>query len=91
MSILPQRPDTVESIVLACVCLHNIIKVGYPGDQNIHLDQEDDAHEVITVVWRNGFLMDSLQVPRGGNLATIRAKQEIEALLATLLQLYWIC
>ena len=85
MSILPQRPDTVESIVLACVCLHNIMRVRYPGDPNIQLDQEDDAHEVITVAWRDGFHMDNLQVPRGGNLATIRAKQEIEALY------HWIC
>ncbi|KAH3752443.1 hypothetical protein DPMN_187060 [Dreissena polymorpha] len=48
-------------------------------------------NEVITGAWRDGFHMDNLQVPRGGNLATIRAKQEIEAVLETLLQHYWIC
>ncbi|KAH3711510.1 hypothetical protein DPMN_071179 [Dreissena polymorpha] len=38
--------------------------VRYPGDQNMQLDQEDDAHEVITGEWSEGFHMDNLQVPR---------------------------
>jgi hypothetical protein len=48
----------------------------YPGDQNIQIDQEDDAHQVIPGAWRDGFNMDNLMIPKGGNLDTVHAKQQ---------------
>lgn len=71
-----QKPETVHVIVLACVCLHNIMRVRYPGDQNPLLDQEDDDHQVIPGAWRDGVNMDDLQIPRGGYVDTFNAKQQ---------------
>ena len=47
-----QKTKTVESIVLACVCLHNLMRLRYPGIQNAVLDQEDDQHNIIPGAWR---------------------------------------
>lgn len=76
LSVMNQKPDTVHVIVLACVCLHNIMRVRYPGDQNPLMDQEDDDHQVIPGAWRDGVNMDDVQIPRGGNLDTFDAKQQ---------------
>ncbi|XP_060587963.1 putative nuclease HARBI1, partial [Ruditapes philippinarum] len=64
-SVMPQRPDTVCSIGLACVFLHNIMRSRYHGDQNIQMDQEDDAYEVIPGAWRDGFNMGQFDVSKG--------------------------
>ena len=76
LSVMNQKPDTVLVIVLACVCLHNIMRVRYPGDQNLLMDQEDDDHQVILGAWRDGVNMDDVQIPRGGNMDTFNAKQQ---------------
>lgn len=44
LSVMNQEPETVHVIVFACVCLHNIMRMRYPGDQNLLLDQEDERH-----------------------------------------------
>lgn len=65
-----------ESGARNCVCLHNIMRMRYPGDQNLLLDQEDERHQVIPGAWRDGFNMDDLQITRGGNMDTFDAKQQ---------------
>ncbi len=47
LSPLLQQPKTVNSIVLACACLHNLMQMCYPGLQKALLDQEDDQHQLI--------------------------------------------
>jgi hypothetical protein len=64
---MKHEPKMVECIVLACVCLHNIMRVRYPHDQNILLDHEDNNHVVIPGAWRQGVNMDDMQHVRGGN------------------------
>jgi hypothetical protein len=76
LSVMNQKPDTVHAIVLACVCLHNIMRLRYPGDQNLLMDKEDDDHQVILGAWRDGVNMDDMQIPRGGNVDTFDAKQQ---------------
>ena len=44
LSVMQQYRDTVQAIALACVCLHNIMIVRYPGIQNTLFDQEDEKH-----------------------------------------------
>ena len=39
---LQQETGTVKSIVLACVCLHNLMWIRYSGLQNVMLDQKGD-------------------------------------------------
>ena len=76
LSVTNQKPDTVHDIELACICLHNIMRVRYPGDQNLLMDQEDDDHQVILGNWRDGVNMDDMQMTRGGNVDTFDAKQQ---------------
>lgn len=76
LSVMNQEPETVHVIVFACVCYHNIMRMRYPGDQNLLLDQEDERHQVIPGAWRDGVNMDDLQITRGGNMDTFDAKQQ---------------
>ena len=71
-----QKPDLVHVIVLACVCLHNIMRVRYPGDENLLIDQEDDDHQIILGAWRDGVNMDDVHIPRGSNLDTTQNSRD---------------
>jgi hypothetical protein len=42
-----QEQNTVTGIVLACCCLHNLMRIRYPAAQNALLDVEDEDHNVI--------------------------------------------
>ena len=53
LTTLKQRPKTVTSIVLACVCLHNMIILTNPRQQNVEVDREDEDHNIIPGTWRN--------------------------------------
>ena len=44
---------TVASIVLACVCLHNMIILRNPRQQNVEVDHEDEDHNIIPGIWSN--------------------------------------
>ena len=47
-----KKPTTVETIVLACVRLHNIMRIRYPQDQNGLIDNQDNNHNAIPGAWR---------------------------------------
>ncbi len=51
LSPLRQEPEMVKSIVLACLCLHNLMRMRYAGFRNDLLDQEDDQHHIIPGEW----------------------------------------
>ena len=73
---LQQDPHTVERIVVACVCLHNIMRLRYPALQNAALDQEDEEHNVIPGAWRDGVNLDEMHHIRGGNFTSRTAKRQ---------------
>ncbi len=52
--MLRQEPDTVHDIVLMCICLHNLMRIRYPGLQNALMDQGDNNHNVIPGGLREG-------------------------------------
>ncbi len=58
LSPLRQEPEMVKSIVLACVCLHNLMLMWYPGLQNVLLDQGE---------WQNGANMQHVDNLVHGN------------------------
>ena len=72
LTSMQQKTQTVESIVLACVCLHNIMRLRYPGIQNALFDQRF----VIPGAWRDEVNMADVEDVRGGNRATIAAKKQ---------------
>ena len=42
-----QEHTTVTTLVTTVMCLHNIMRMRYPGLQNAALDQEDSEHHLI--------------------------------------------
>jgi len=83
LGTMPQNPDTVTSIVLACICLHNLLRTRYPtAADNMVIDQENaETHEVIPGSWRDhASLADMGDVARG-NVATRDAKNQRQYLV----------
>ena len=55
LTTMQQDPETVTSIVLACVCLHNLLRIRKPKEGRSLADQEDDDHNIIPGDWRKYF------------------------------------
>ncbi len=49
---MQQRPTVVTSIVLACVCLHNMLRELRPNENPAEVDHEDDYHNIVPGSWR---------------------------------------
>jgi hypothetical protein len=73
---MKQSPKTVTDIVLACCCLHNIMRLRYPAAQNCLLDVEDENHHVVPGAWREGVNMHDMQSVAGANQATRAGKAQ---------------
>ena len=80
-----QRPQHVQTIVLACVVLHNLMRTRYPGIQNALVDREDDDHNMVEGAWRRGNEFDDVGGPAPArNRDTFLGKQQRDRLAA-----YW--
>lgn len=53
LGTMQQDPDRVKLIVMAAICLHNLMRLRYPGLQNNDLDQVDEAGNYFPGAWRN--------------------------------------
>ncbi len=80
LSPLRQEPEMVKSIVLACVCLYNLMRMRYTGLQNALLDQEDNQYHVIPREWRNGANIQDVGNLVGSSRTTRMAKKQKEFL-----------
>lgn len=60
LTTLHLPPNTVRSIVLAAVCLHNLMRMRFPGLQNAQLDREAPDHQLIHGPWRNAQVMEDM-------------------------------
>ena len=76
LGTLEQNPQTVESIVSACCCLHNLMRIRYPALQNVALDQEDENHHLVPGAWRDDTDLADLERIRRGNQATVSGKRQ---------------
>jgi hypothetical protein len=76
LTTLKQEPHNVESIILACVCLHNIMRMRYPCDQNALLDREDENHQVIPGSWRDEVNLQDIEDVRDSNYPSKAEKQQ---------------
>ena len=52
LGTMQQEPETVTSITLACVTLHNLLRNKYKRDVVTVHDVEDEQHNVIPGLWR---------------------------------------
>lgn len=75
-----QHPDNVQSIVLACVVLHNYLRAKHPEQQNALVDAEvGDEHAPVPGRWRNDDALATLP-PLRGNTALREAKTQRDTL-----------
>ena len=61
LSTLQQTPETVKAIVLATVCLHNLMRIRNPGLDNALVDREGDDHQLLPGEWRNHQVMADME------------------------------
>lgn len=63
LTTMQLKPKRVESAVLACCCLHNILRLRRPAASMQAADVEDtDSHEIIEGAWRTNVAL----TPMGG-------------------------
>lgn len=75
---MPQRPETVERIVLACCVLHNMLRTLNPRLTNHLVDYEDPAtHQVQPGTWRDDEALTALQAMRGNTAARAAKGQRV--------------
>ncbi len=80
LTTLKQQPPVVIDIILSCICLLNLMWIGYPALQNPALDAEDNQLNLIPGDWRNGVQMHDVLNIIGRNRATQAFKQQREYL-----------
>ena len=82
LTTMRQSTQNVEKIVMACMCLHNFLRMRNPGIQNGMLDQEDEDHNYVPGAWREGTELLGDGHHRGGARATTPAKLQRDYLTA---------
>ncbi|XP_063410831.1 putative nuclease HARBI1 [Mytilus trossulus] len=80
LTTMMQQPNVVRNIVECCVCLHNVMRLRYPTQQNAKLDMENDQHDLIPGLWRATANMCELNMVIGPNRDTVAAKKQREYL-----------
>ena len=60
---MQQTPVTVQTIIGACVCLYNFIRLRKPAIQNNQVDGEDAAHKLIPGAWRQDANLPDMYIP----------------------------
>lgn len=76
VTTLRQEPETVVQMVLAAICLHNLMRTRYPGMQNRAFDQYDANQHVVPGAWRYGRQMPEMDNLGRGNRISAMAKAQ---------------
>ena len=80
LTTMMQQPNVVRNIVECCVCLHNVMRLRYPTQQNVQLDMKNDQHDLIPGLWRATANMYEVNMVIGPNRDTVAAKKQREYL-----------
>ena len=75
LTTLQLEPDSAKTLVMACVCLHNLMRVRYPTLQNNTLDREVD-HQVVPGTWRSEGVLEDVRHVKAPTQATLEAKRQ---------------
>jgi hypothetical protein len=76
LSTIHMEPERVTGLVMACVCLHNLMRIRHPGALHEPVDREADNHEVIPGAWRVDAILEDVNAVRGPTRAAKEAKQQ---------------
>ncbi|KAL8567704.1 hypothetical protein ACOMHN_009012 [Nucella lapillus] len=76
LTTMRQSRGTVTKIVLACVCLHNLLRSGEHGPPP-SVDLEDEQHNVIPGQWRGEAQMDDLEAVTGNRTTKVAKRQRL--------------
>ena len=74
---MKQKPKVVCKVILACICLHNLMRVRYPRANNHLVDREDRLHNVVPGVWRNNIPLEELEVQGGARVGRHAKEQRV--------------
>ena len=72
-----QLPEAVNSIVIACISLHNLMCINYPGEVAGMVDRDGPDMNVIPGAWRDNEVLQDLHQARRGALTTRQARLSI--------------
>lgn len=75
LSTMQHDPDTVAVIVEACVVLHNLLRMRYPGLQNNVVDNENEDHQIVPGAWRENANMLEVENTQGANRFSTAGKK----------------
>ena len=75
LTAIPLQPDKVETLVMAGVALHNMLRteIGFP--HALHDTEDVTTHELTEGSWRTDSVLSRAQIPAGTNV-TNRAKTQ---------------
>lgn len=76
LSMLQVDPVVAKTIVMACITLHNLMRIRYPGLQNQVLDCEGEEHQLIPGAWRNQGVLDDVANVTAPTQASREAKRQ---------------
>lgn len=77
LTTMQHHPSTVKLIVVACMVLHNMMRIRYPGLQNKQLDRaENQNRQLVLGAWRQGLNLTDIQRVTGPNTASKDGKKQ---------------
>jgi hypothetical protein len=71
-----QDLQNTVTIMMACICLHNLMQMRYPTAQNDVVDHEDPLHNVIPGRWRADPQLHDMEQRLRGNTNTLDARRQ---------------
>lgn len=80
LGTIQHEPGTARLIGKACVCLHNLKRIGYPSLQNTALDYEDDNYDIVPGAWWQCANMHDVDQAKERNRDSTAAKKQREYL-----------
>ncbi|XP_041483828.1 putative nuclease HARBI1 [Lytechinus variegatus] len=75
LSTLQLDPEKARTVIMACMCLHNLMRDRFPGLQNIDVDHEDELGNHIPGAWRNAAVLQDVERVGGGYQANKEGKK----------------
>lgn len=76
LTTMQHQAATVKTLIKACIVLHNLMRMRYPGLQNQQVDRPEGLNTVyIPGAWREGVNLEDTHVV-AGNTATRQGKKQ---------------